>query len=336
MKSTNKVFTISILVGIVVCFGCSKSQKKINADQSAFSIEGLTNPIIDGYFADPSIVMDEGTFYVYATIDPWGGDSLALFKSVDFKNWERVPLNWPTKAKCTSPTSNDSRVWAPSVIKGLDGKFHMFVSVGSEVYAGISDSPEGPWRNVKTDNSPLISTQKADDIHTIDAEAFIDDDGQAYLYWGSGWDWEDGHLLVARMNESMTELTSETHDITPSNYFEAPYMLKRDGRYFMMYSFGKCIDETYQVRVSEAKTPFGPFTEIAESPILSTDTARSTVGAGHHTVMEYGGQNYILYHRIKDNNQTLLRELCIDSLNFDKHGNMMKVIPNGEVKVFVK
>lgn len=298
--------------------------------------EMISNPFIPGHFADPSVVAHEGKFYIYATIDPWGGDSLAMFTSSDFKNWESTRLNWPTKAQCTSPTSNDSRVWAPSVVKGKDGKFHMFVSVGSEVYAGISDSPEGPWANVKADGSPLITTQKAENIHTIDAEAFIDTDGQAYLYWGSGWDWKDGHCLIAKLNESMTELTSEAVDITPPNYFEAPYMLKKDGKYLLMYSHGKCTDATYQVRVSESDSPFGPFTEISSSPVLCTSEDKTTLGPGHHTLLQHGGQHYILYHRIQNNNNTLLRELCIDSLNFNQSGNMLKVVPRGGVTAFVK
>lgn len=106
----------------------------------------IANPFIPGYYADPTIIVDNNTFYIYATIDSWGGDSLALWVSKDFKNWERKSLNWPTKALCKSPTSNDSKVWAPSVVKGKDNRFHMFVSVGSEVYAGISYKPEGPWK----------------------------------------------------------------------------------------------------------------------------------------------------------------------------------------------
>lgn len=298
--------------------------------------ETISNPFIPGHFADPSVVEHDGKFYVYATIDPWGGDSLAMFTSTDFKNWEASRLNWPTKAQCISPTSTDSRVWAPSVIKGNDGKFHMFVSVGSEVYAGISDHPAGPWINVKPDNSPLITTQKAENIHTIDAEAFIDTDGQAYLYWGSGWDWKDGHCLIAKLNESMTELISDPVDITPPNYFEGPIMLKKNGKYLLMYSNGKCTDETYQVRVSESDSPFGPFTEISTSPVLSTTPDKTTRGPGHHTLLQYGDQHYILYHRIQNNEKELLRELCIDSLNFDQSGNMMRVVPRGGVAAFVK
>ncbi len=301
----------------------SLSQK--NQPGTAF----IANPIIPGYFADPSIIEHNGTFYIYATIDPWGGDSLALFTSADFKNWERKPLNWPTKAQCTSPTSNDSRVWAPSVVKGKDNKFHMFVSVGSEVYAGVADHPQGPWKNVHADGSVFISSQKKSiNVHTIDAEAFLDDDGKAYLYWGSGWDWKDGHCFVAQMNEAMDAFVTTPKDITPPHYFEAPYMIKQKGLYYLMYSHGKCTDSTYNVRYSTAGNPIGPWTEGKNSPVLSTNASGTVVGPGHHTMLRFKGRDYIIYHRISDKpSKDLLRELCIDEMRFDKDGNIIVVQP---------
>jgi GH43 family beta-xylosidase len=55
------------------------------------------NPILPGYFADPSLVLHDGKFYLYATIDPWGGRTLGCWESSDFKNWTFRELNWPTK-----------------------------------------------------------------------------------------------------------------------------------------------------------------------------------------------------------------------------------------------
>jgi len=144
----------------------------------------IKNPIMPGYFADPSVVKVDDTFYIYATCDPWGGEELAVFETKDFKTFERKHINWQTKKQCTSATSGDAKVWAPSVVKAPDGKFYMYVSVGSEVWAGTADSPLGPWKNLKSDNSPLITRNYFPGFHMIDAECFIDTDGQAYLYWG--------------------------------------------------------------------------------------------------------------------------------------------------------
>lgn len=60
-------------------------------------------------FAIVSIWYD-GTYYVYATIDPWGGKELGVLVTNDFKTWEQKHINWPTKEACTSPTSGDANV----------------------------------------------------------------------------------------------------------------------------------------------------------------------------------------------------------------------------------
>jgi arabinoxylan arabinofuranohydrolase len=296
-----------------------------------FSISAQTllnsNPVIPGYYADPTVIQDGGKFYIYATLDPWGGDELGLWESADFKNWTLIPLNWPTKQLCKSATSNNNKVWAPSVIKGKDGKFHMFVSVGSEVYAGVADKPIGPWKNAVADNKPLITTQEKQGIHTIDAEAFIDDDNQAYLYWGSGLHWVNGHCIVAKLNREMNALVDDYKDITPKNYFEGPYMFKKNGTYYLTYSEGLCTDHSYRVEYSTSKSPFGPFTLGKNSPILSSNLEIGVKGPGHHTILTYKGEQYIIYHRISPNESALHRQICIDKLEFDAEGNFKKVVP---------
>ncbi len=290
----------------------------------------VTNPIMPGYFADPTIIKVDGEFYIYATIDPWGGNELAVFETKDFLTFKRKHISWPTKKLCTSPTSKSSMVWAPSVVKGKNGKFYMYVSVGSEIWAGVSEHPLGPWKNAKKDNSPLIKSNYFPGYHMIDAECFIDDDGQAYLYWGSGLNWVNGKCFVVKLKDDMITFDGDPLDVTPPNYFEAPYMLKRDGIYYLMYSQGKAIDATYKIRYSTGKTPFGPWTEGVNSPILKTSNDSTTYGPGHHTVFLQNGQYYILYHRIFPQKESyVLRQLCIDSLNFDKEGNIKKIIPKG-------
>ena len=149
------------------------------------------NPVLPGYYADPSLVQHEGTFFLYATLDPWGGNTLGCWESTDFTHWTYRVLNWPTKQACKSPTSGGSAVWAPSVVRGPDGKFHMYISVGNEVWAGVADHPLGPWRDANG-GKPLIPREYRPGYHMIDAEGFVDDDGTAWLYWGSGHGWKNG------------------------------------------------------------------------------------------------------------------------------------------------
>lgn len=298
----------------------------------------ILNPINNGYFADPSIIKSNDTFYIYATIDPWGSNELGVLETKDFHHWEQKHINWPTKKACTSRTSGDAMVWAPSVLKVSSGKYYMYISVGSEVWVGVSECPLGPWKNAKADNTPLINGQRFPGYHMIDAEAFIDEDGEAYLYWGSGLHWVNGRCFAVKLKKDMVTFDGEPKDITPPNYFEGPFMLRRNGTYYLMYSEGKAIDYTYKIRYSIGKTPFGPWKEGRNSPILSTSVDSSTYGPGHHTVFRENGQDYILYHRLlyPQKKGIVLRQLCIDSLNFDFEGNIKKINPKGVVSFFNK
>ncbi|ASB49867.1 family 43 glycosylhydrolase [Alkalitalea saponilacus] len=317
MKRNYFYFTLSLVLLLVSCHQSEQDQV-------------VGNPLFGGYFgADPAIVEYEGKFYIYATKDPWGGDDLAVFVTEDFLSWEEASLNWPTKEACTSPTSLDANVWAPDVIQGKDGRFYMYISVGSEIWAGGSDHPLGPWENLKADNTPLIPSDFIEGIHHIDANCFIDDDGKIYLYWGSGWDWVNGRCLVVRLDDDMKTFLEEPQDVTPPNFFEGAFMIKRNGQYYLMYSDGMAINETYHIRYSVGDTPYGPWREGKYSPILQSTPDGAVVGPGHHSVFRVHNQDYILYHRIYPQEQEyVLRQLCLDSLNYDAKGNILPISLN--------
>ncbi len=289
---------------------------------------GDANPILPGYFADPSMVTDGGKHFIFATLDPWGDKTLGCWESEDFKSWKYHVLNWPTKAACTSPSSKKSMVWAPSVVRAGNGKFYMYVSVGSEVWVGTADAPAGPWRDANG-GRPLIPADFKPGFHMIDAEAFIDTDGQAYLYWGSGLDWVNGKCWVVKLKPDMVTFDGEVRDVTPANYFEAPFMFKQGGRYHLMYSSGKTTEDSYQVHVATGDNPLGPFQETAASPVLVTRMENNVRSPGHHAVFQKDGKTYILYHRhnIPFDGKFVGRQTCVDELTFGPDGNIQKVAP---------
>lgn len=286
------------------------------------------NPILPGYFADPSIVQESAATYIYATLDPWGDKTLGCWESTDFKNWTYRVLNWPTKAACTSKTSKGANVWAPSVVKGRDGRFHMVISVGSEVWAGVAEHPLGPWRNA-LGGQPLIPHDFRPGFHMIDAEYFIDEDGQTYLYWGSGLNWVNGRCWAVKLQPDMVTFDGEVKDVTPTSYFEAPFMVKRHGKYFLTYSAGKTTEDSYQIHYAVGDSPFGPFVEGPGSPILTTNKESNIVSPGHHALFERDGQDYVLYHRhsIPFNRKFIGRQVCVDPIVYTAHGRIEKIEP---------
>lgn len=296
------------------------------------------NPIIPGYFADGSLVKDKDTWILYATIDPWGGETLGCWTSPDFAHWTYQPLNWPTKAACTSPTSKSAMVWAPSVIKAPDGRFHMFISVGNEVWTGVADSPLGPWHD-KLNGRPLIPVTWDKRYHMIDAEAFVDDDGSVYLYWGSGWNWVNGHCFVAKLNGSLDAFEGEVRDVTPPNYFEGPFLFKDHGRYYLSYSQGRTDQDSYQVHYAVGDSPFGPFREPSPAPILSTAADKDVISPGHHAFFRYDGSPYILYHRQSLPWQAkgpILRQLCVDPLQIRDDGTLAVITPTHQAPAWLR
>jgi hypothetical protein len=206
----------------------------------------------------------------------------------------------------------------------------MYVSVGSEIWVGTAPTPAGPWRDANG-GKPLIARDFAPAYHMIDAEAFIDDDGQAYLYWGSGLNWVNGHCFVVQLKPDMVTFDGTPRDVTPRGYFEAPFMLKAGGRYLLTYSDGNTTKDTYKVRYAVGATPFGPFEEAADSPILETHLDRDVVSPGHHAIFRSGGQSYILYHRSAlpsaPTGDAVLRQVAVDRLPVRSDGTIAKVVP---------
>ena len=287
-----------------------------------------SNPMVPGYYADPSLVQYQGHEYIYATIDPWGGETVGCWEAVDFKNWTYHVLNWPTKQACTSLQSKPNLVWAPSVVRSPAGKFFMYVSVGSEVWVGTAEHPLGPWRDAHG-GTPLVPGDFRPGYHMIDQEAFIDADGQAYLYWGSGWNWVNGKCWAVKLKPDLVSFDGEVREVTPGHYFEAPFMLKHGNRYYLMYSYGKTIEDSYQVRYAIGDAPLGPFTEATNSPILVTDLANNVRSPGHHAVFVRDGRYYIIYHRhnIPFDGKFVGRQLCVDELHFTSDGLIARVTP---------
>ena len=78
------------------------------------------NPLLPGYFADPTIKKIGDTYYIYATTDGngWGAGPSQVWTSIDFKNWTIKPMNWP----------NTHWYWAPDMTKGYDGRYYLYYS----------------------------------------------------------------------------------------------------------------------------------------------------------------------------------------------------------------
>lgn len=284
------------------------------------------NPLVPGYFADPSIRKFGDTFYLYSTPDGWGvGHGVPLiWTSKDFVHWTPHRSNWPS--------TNEK--WAPSVIYA-NSKYYMFSSIPCETWVGVSDSPLGPWKNALGEG-PLTRNQVPEGTITLDAEVFQDDDGQFYLAYGTWWTPTIVRLrpdLLAFQGEPMQFFNKpgvKTPNGLISGCMEAPYFIKRNGIYYLMYSDFYCANSTYQVKYSTGPTPFGPWTYGVNNPILATNLDNSVDGPGHHSMVQHDGKDIMVYHRHDNPHDPdgFHRQVCADFLHFGPDNSILPITPS--------
>lgn len=296
------------------------------AQKAAYNTPGAGNPVLPGYFADPTVKKFGDTYYIYATTDGSGAGfgPAQLWQSKDFKNWTLSPMNWP-----------DSHwIWAPDVMQNsADGKYYYLYCQPCQLHLGVGETPRGPWKNVLGESEAvLVPDRFVTNAITLDGQTFQDDDGKVYMYWGTwgiykGFGCGSGELNPDMKSFSQTRLIPNTE---ATDFFEAPFVLKRNGIYYFMYSCGHCEDDSYQVRYATSDKPLGPYTY--RGVVLKTNADGTVHGPGHHSILKEGEDYYIIYHR-HDNphsNRGFHRQVCIDKLIFEADGSIREVVPTHE------
>ncbi len=292
--------------------------------EAQWNTPGAGNPVVPGYFADPTIRKFGDTYYIYATTDGTGASSQPpqVWASKDFVNWQNYILNWPVT----------NLAWAPDVVQQPDGTFRYYYCTSECVIReGESTSPVGPFANrLGETNAPLIGNYFVPGAITLDPHLFRDDDGQEYLYFGTWGIYKDHGCGVARLSADGKTLSDQT--LIPNteikDFFEAPWVFKRQGIYYFLYSSGLCEDETYAVQYAVSKSPMGPYEW--KGKIVETNADGTVHGPGHNSVLVEGDNYYIVYHR--HNNPVhstggYNRQVAIDRLQFDSDGNILPVKP---------
>lgn len=285
----------------------------------AQGIDTLNAPAaaLPGVYADPNIAAFNKKFYIYPTTDGtvgwmstyftcWSSDNL-----VDWKN-EGVILDLPKDL-----TWAKERAWAPTIAK-KNNKYYFYYSADVNIGVAVSDKPTGPFKDPI--GKPLIKRGSLRG-QMIDPMVFVDDDGSAYMYWGQG------QCHAVKLNDDMVSCdTSKIINFKPEGYNEGPFVIKRKGTYYLMWSEYDTRDPRYSIAYATSKSPLGPFTKVVNQPVLK---GKGVVkGAGHHSVVNVPGTNqwFIAYHRFKiPGGDGYNRETCISPMYFDKAGRILPV-----------
>lgn len=296
-----------------------------------------TNPVLDGFYADPDVLYSNKTkkYYIYPTsdgFDGWGGYYFKTFSSPDLKNWtdEGVILDLKKDVSWA-----DRNAWAPTIAeKNVKGnyKYYYYFTAAQKIGVAVSDLPTGPF---KDSGKPLVNS-KPEGVkggQEIDPAVFTDPKtGKSYLYWGNG------YLAVAELNKDMVSLKKNTTQVlkTDKTFREGTYVFFRKGTYYFMWSEDDTRSENYRVRYGTSKSPTGPLEIKENNLVLQKDSTKGIYGTGHNSVLQIPGKDewYIIYHRFNYPNGIHMgdaagfnREVCIDRMYFDDNGNIVPVKP---------
>ena len=293
------------------------------------------NPLLPAIFtADPAPLVHNCTFYIAAGHDE-GTTGFFLrdwyvLSSTDMVNWTD---NGAPVMSLSTFTWADSNAWAGQMVQRA-GKFYWYVPVnkrggGMAIGVAVANSPLGPFKDAI--GAPLVDdtiemkafnyTDAGQTVYTIDPTVFVDDDGQAYLTYGGFW-----RMVTVALNENMISLKGAMIERTPRDFFEAPYLTKRNGIYYMVYAAGA---NPATIDYATSTSPTGPWTyrgRIMEKlPALAGQDAPTS----HPAIAEFAGQWYLVYHISNGKGGgTYRRQVAVDKLTFNADGTIKLVTPS--------
>jgi arabinoxylan arabinofuranohydrolase len=325
---------------------------------NSWKIWGHKNPLFTQAFgADPNVMIYEGRLYVYMSNDTLeygsngalsnspsyarGIQGIRIVSSSDLANWTdhgAVNIAGPdsTNPLVTNwyPLVNIEGVnasWAPTAAwKTIGGRARFFLywaNSGNGIGVVMANSPAGPW------SSPLATLLISRDTPTcgaveylFDPSVFIDDDGQAYLFFGGG-NAGSANARRVKLGSDMISLIGDPENWTVPNLFEASDMKKINGVYYFSYSaLGGGGSISYM------KSAAGPFSGFGESERVLT-TAATQLGSAdtnvHHAMFEFKGGTYMTYHTQKAGEAmgvTRMRTASIDRMPINSDGSIPPVI----------
>lgn len=212
--------------------------------------------------------------------------------------------------------------WAPAAahktINGEEKFFLYFANAGGGIGVLEGDSPIGPFHDPTVDEEHPYGTSIVDIWQEIpgtekvvtyyDPAVFVDDDGQGYLYFGGGFTDDYNHpesVCVIKLSDDMTSTVGDAVPIDAPGLFEDSGIHKYNGKYYYSYSSnfesGMDVVEPGVIYYLVSDDPMGPFVspvdgEPAGKVLDNMYMFFKTGGNNHHTIFEFKGQDYIVYH----------------------------------------
>lgn len=294
------------------------------------------NPFVQTcYTTDPAPMVYGDRLYLYTGHDEDNADFFwmqewRVYSTDDMVNW----TDHGSPLAIEDFSWADDRAWAPQCVE-RNGKFYLYVPLHSSlsgtmaIGVAVGDSPIGPFKDAI--GAPLVDGS----WDYIDPTVFIDDDGQAYLFWGNP------RLYYAKLNEDMVSIIGDVHMVeqTPesfgepkfvpmerdkkylSTYTEGPWFYKRNGKYYMVYAAGGIPEH---IGYSMSDSPVGPW-QYKGVIMPQCDTNSFTNHAG---IIDYKGKSYFFYHTGKlPGGGGFGRSVAVEAFEYNADGTFPIIMP---------
>jgi len=258
------------------------------------------------YIADPTSRADrDGRLYVYGSLDIspefYCSKNYHVLSSKDLCQWTLHPNSF----------SCPEILYAPDLMFH-NGAYYLYYDIPSgEEYVAVGESPTGPFHDGVKIEGPK----------QIDPNIFIDDDGQAYYFWGqfAG--------KGARMNPDLKtlDLSSMRDSIVTEaehGFHEGSYVIKRGKYYYYIYADISRNKRPTCLGYSMATSPLGPYEY--KGIIIDNAGCDPETWNNHGSIVQYRGRWYVLYHR-STHGSKMMRKACIEPIHFNADGTIDEV-----------
>lgn len=287
------------------------------------------NPIFkDVFTADPAALVYNDKVYLYVGHDE-AKDNRTFFEMHDWLVYSSSDMvHWQAHGPQLSVKDfkwAKSDAWAGQVIE-RGGKFYWYVAVrhkddkpGFGIGVAVADNPIGPFKDAlgKALITNDMTTDTPNDWDDIDPSVFIDDDGQAYLFWGNS------KPRWAKLKKNMLELDGPIHNIDLPNFTEALWVHKHDSNYYLSFATGF----PEKIGYAMSKSVQGPW---EYKGILNEVAGNSATN--HQAIIDFHGKSYFIYHNGAGvpNGGEFRRSVCIDELFYNPDGSLKRVVMSSE------
>ena len=317
------------------------------AENPLASDSSFYNPILPGWYSDPSICTNgEGDYYlVTSTFTYFPG--VPIFHSRDLVNWEQKGhvLTRPSQLQNMEKQHVSGGIFAPDIAYNPANKTYYMITtnVGSGNFFVKTQDPTGEW------SDPVMLPE----VQGIDPAFFFDEDGKAYIVNNddapNGAPEYPGHrtVRVVEFDTATDRCVGErkivvNKGVRPEEkpiWCEGPHIYKINGKYYLMTAEGGTSTWHSEV-IYRGDSPMGPFTPWEGNPILTQRTLDKSrqnpvTCAGHADIVqgpdgEWWGV-FLACRPIQDDIENLGRETFIMPVKWTEDGWPYMTRQNEEV-----